>query len=183
MKKLIFLLVALAATATLHAQQFVQGTNVISAGVGIGSSLGSFTYGSQTPALSLQYERGVWEVGGPGIISLGGYVGRKSYKDAGSGYTQKWGYTIIGIRSAYHYNGINSDKFDVYGGAMLSFNILNYSYKDNDGNSTSGTGNYGSAAGFTFYVGGRYFFTPNIAAFAELGYGVSYLTLGLAFKF
>lgn len=183
MKKIFLVLVSLSISGILFAQPFNKGTNVVSAGIGLGSSLGGFTYGSQTPALSLQYERGVWEVGGPGVISLGGYAGMKSYKYSGSGYTQKWGYTIIGIRSAYHYNGINSDKFDVYGGLMLSYNILNYSYKDDQGNNIGSNGNYGSAAGFTAYVGGRYFFSDNIAAFAEAGYGVSYLTLGLAFKF
>lgn len=183
MKKILILLTALTASSAGYAQQFVKGTNVISAGVGLGSSLGSFHYGSQTPALSLQYERGVWEIGGPGIVSLGGYAGRKSYKYSGSGYSQDWGYTIIGIRSAYHYNGIQADHFDLYGGVMLSYNMLDYSYKDNNGNNIGAAGNYGSAAGFTLYLGGRYFFTPAIAAFAELGYGVSYLTLGLAFKF
>lgn len=183
MKKLIFVVVALAASTTLYAQQFQKGTNILGAGIGLGSSLGSFTYGSQSPAISLQYERGIWDIGGPGVISLGGYAGTKSFKYSGEGFTEKWGYTIIGIRSAYHYNGIKSDKFDVYGGVMLSYDILNYSYKDDNGNSINGRGNYGSAAGFTLYVGGRYFFTPNIAAFAELGYGVSYLTLGVAFKF
>lgn len=183
MKRLVILLIALTGYSVSNAQQFVKGTNMLSPGIGLGSSLGGFSYGSQTPALSIQYERGIWEIGGPGVISLGGYVGRKSYKYSGSGYTQKWGYTIIGVRSAYHYNGINSDKFDVYGGVMLSYNILNYKYKDNNGTNIGGSGNYGSAAGFTLYVGGRYFFASNVAAFAELGYGVSYLTLGLAFKF
>lgn len=183
MKKFIFILFAIIATSTLSAQQFVKGTNVISAGVGLGSSLGSFSRSSQTPALSLSYEKGVWDIGGPGVISLGGYLGRKSYKYSGSGYVEKWGYTIIGIRSAYHYNGIKSDKFDVYGGVMLSYNILNYTFKDNNGNNVNGGGNYGSGTGFTLYAGGRYFFSSNIAAFAELGYGVSYLTLGLAYKF
>jgi len=66
---------------------------------------------------------------------------------------------------------------------MLSYNILNYSFKDNNGNNVNGAGNYGSSTGFTLYAGGRYFFSENIAAFAELGYGVSYLTVGVAFKF
>lgn len=183
MKKLIFVAIALAASTTLYAQQFQKGTNLLGVGIGLGSSLGGFTYGSQAPAISLQYERGIWDIGGPGVISLGGYAGRKSFKYSGDGYTQKWGYTIIGVRSAYHYNGIKSDKFDVYAGLMLSYNILNYSYKDNDGNNVSGAGSYGSAAGFTAFIGGRYFFTQKVAAFAELGYGVSYLTLGIAFKF
>jgi hypothetical protein len=183
MKKIIFIVCATVLTSALSAQQFVKGTNVVSVGLGLGSSLGSYSQSSQTPALSLSYEKGVWEIGGPGVISLGAYAGTKKYKYSGEGFSQKWGYTIIGVRSAYHYNGINSDKFDVYGGIMLSYNILNYSYKDNNGNDISGGGNYGSGTGFTLYAGGRYFFSPNIAAFAELGYGVSYLTLGLALKF
>lgn len=183
MKKIFVLLVLFAASVPLHAQQFLKGSQVISAGIGLGSSLGSFSYGSQTPALSLQYETGVWETGGPGVISLGAYAGRKSYKYSGAGYTQSWSYTILGVRGAYHYNGIQSKNLDVYGGLMLSYNILHYTYKDNGGNNISGSGNYGNAAGLSLFVGGRYFFTPAIAAFAELGYGVSYLTLGLAFKF
>ncbi len=87
--------------------------------MGIGGHFGSFTYGSQTPAISLQYEKGMWDIGGPGVISLGGYVGRKGYKYSGSSgsyhYSEKWNYTVIGVRSAYHYNGINNEKFDVYG--------------------------------------------------------------------
>jgi hypothetical protein len=166
----------------VNAQQFTKGTNVLAAGIGLGSSLGGFSYGSQTPAISLQFERGIWDIGGPGVISLGAYVGRKSFNYSGSGFKEKWGYTIIGVRSAYHYNGIHSDKFDVYGGLMLSYNILHYSYKDNAGNNFGGNGNYGSTAGLSLYAGARYFFSPHIAAFAELGFGVSYLTLGLAFK-
>ncbi|MGN6533026.1 MAG: hypothetical protein ACTHK0_14890 [Ginsengibacter sp.] len=177
MKKILFILITLVATDSLTAQPFLKGTNILSAGIGLGSSLGSYSRSSQTPALSLSYEKGVWDIGGPGVISLGAYAGRKSYKYSVSTYTEKWGYTIIGVRSAYHYNGIDNNKFDVYGGVMLSYNILNYSYKDESGNNINGGGNYGSGTGFTLYVGGRYFFSDNIAAFAELGYGVSYITL------
>src|SRR5438552_7616479 len=65
---------------TASAQQFVKGTNVVSAGVGLGSSILSYSGTTQTPAISLQYERGMWDMGGPGVISLGGYVGFKAYK-------------------------------------------------------------------------------------------------------
>lgn len=183
MKKIIFILISFVAISSLHAQPFVKGTNVAGIGIGLGSSLGGFSTSSQTPAISVNYEKGVWEVGGPGVISLGGYAGIKTFKYKGSNYQQKWGYTIIGVRGAYHYNGINNDKFDLYGGAMLSYNILHYSYKDNNGNNLSGGVNYGSAAGFTLFAGGRYFFSDNAAVFAELGYGVSYLTVGIALKF
>ncbi len=185
MKKITLLLILAAALGAgpLHAQSFQQGSDVLSVGAGLGSAIGSFSYGSQTPALSVQYEHGVWEIGGPGVISLGGYAGIKGYKYSTSSYKEKWNYTIIGLRSAYHYNGLRSEALDLYGGLMLSYNILHYSYKDAGGNGISGAGNYGSAAGFTLFVGGRYYFTPGIGVFAELGYGVSFLTLGLAFSF
>lgn len=188
MKKLALVLF----TATLfasksNAQFFEKGTNVISAGVGLGGSFGSYTYGSQTPAISLQYEKGMWDIGGPGVISLGGYAGIKGYKNSGSSgsyhYSEKWNYTVIGVRSAYHYNGIKNEKFDVYGGLMLSYNILSYKFTDNSGgSSTYRGGNYGSNLGLSAYAGARYLFTDNLGAFAELGYGVSYLTLGVAYK-
>jgi hypothetical protein len=192
-KAALVLFIAIISVSTTHAQFFEKGTNVISAGVGLGGHFGSFSYGSQTPGFSLQYERGVWDIGGPGVISLGGYVGTKGYKYSGDygGYhfSQKWNYTIIGLRSAYHYNGINNGKFDVYGGLMLSYNILSYKYSDNFTNNgnyygvNGSTGSYGSTVGLTAYVGGRYLFTDHIGAFAELGYGVSILNLGLAVKF
>jgi hypothetical protein len=186
-RSVVLLLFLIAPASIISAQPFKKGTNVVSAGVGLGSSFGSFSYGSQTPAISLQYEKGLWEVGSVGVISLGGYVGIKSFKYSGGNsaynYTEKWSYKIIGVRSAFHYNGFKVEKLDAYAGAMLSYNILNFSYKDNGGSSTyRDNGNYGSAAGLTFYAGGRYFFSKNLAGFAEVGYGVSYLTLGLALK-
>jgi hypothetical protein len=193
MKKIIlsvfvFVLVANAFNAA-KAQSFQKGTNVLSLGVGLGSSLLSYSGSSQTPAISAQYERGIWDIGGPGVISLGGYVGDKSYKYSGkiSGYSwsEKWNYTIVGVRSAYHYTGLDNEKFDVYGGIMLSANIVSYKYKNNSGysNGYASAGNYNSGAGFTGFVGGRYYFSDHIAAMAELGYSVSYLTLGASFKF
>lgn len=175
-------------TLAAHAQEFKKGTNVVSAGIGLGSSILSYTGASQTPALNLQYERGVWDIGGPGVVSLGGYAGYKGYSYSGKvntySYSQKWHYTVIGVRSAYHYNGLDAKKLDVYGGVMLAYNLLSYSYSDNTGTgNVAGTGSYGSTAGFSLYVGGRYFFSNNIAVLAELGYGVSYLSIGIAAKF
>lgn len=178
---------------TLTAQSFREGTNVFSAGIGLGSSLlSSNVFSTSTPALSLQLEHGQWEVGGPGTISLGGYLGVKSYKSSAVyyvsniqyNYTQKWSYAIIGLRSAYHFNGLKEEAFDPYGGVMLSYNILRYTYQDNDPFPNDYiTGSYGSGLGLSVYVGGRYYFTDNLAAMAELGYGISFFTVGIAYQF
>lgn len=185
MKIILFLCLSIAFMSNGMAQSFVSGTNAINVGIGLGSSLGNFGYSSQTPALSVQYDRGIWDIGGPGVISLGGYVGYKSFKnsyESGSyAYTNSWKYTVIGVRAAYHYNGFDTEQWDLYGGTMLSYNILNYSYKDTNGISDN-AGSYGSSAGLSLFVGARYFFTEKLAAMAEAGYGISYLSVGISFK-
>jgi hypothetical protein len=170
------------------AQKFDNGDNVISAGIGFGSSLGGrFGYSTQTPGISLQYEHGNWDVGGPGVISLGAYLGFKSYsyKEAYPfvSYSYKWNYTIIGIRSAYHYNGFKAENLDVYGGLMLSYSILSFKYSTSDpAYDYLYHKKYDSTLDFSLYIGGRYYFTDNVAVFLELGYGISNVTLGASFK-
>lgn len=191
MKKIFLLFTVFSFSFNSFSQPFDLGTGMINAGIGLGSSLGGFGYTSQTPALSASYEHGMWEVGGPGVISLGGYLGYKSFKYSSSypgfggiyNYNQQWSYLIIGARSAYHYNGLGEDNIDLYGGAMLSFNNLSYKYTDNDpGNDYTGAGTYSSGISLSLYVGGRYMFTDKIGAYLEAGYGISYLSLGVTFK-
>src|ERR1700722_3162511 len=136
MKKSAFFSIALAVVSFfsavhVHAQAFAAGTNVISGGIGLGSSLANgYTYGNQGIGLSANYERGIWEAG-PGVISLGAYLGYKTfsynYAEGGNIYSYKWNYTIIGGRGAYHFTGLNIDNLDLYGGLMLSYDNLSFS--------------------------------------------------------
>ncbi|WP_026951404.1 hypothetical protein [Algoriphagus mannitolivorans] len=171
---------------TTFAQTFAKEDKVISLGVGIGSSLGSFNYSSQIPALSLVYEQGIATVGETGVISLGGYIGYKSfgYKTSSNGFNSesKWNYTILGARGAFHFSQIQNEKLDLYAGVLLSYNLLSYSYEDNSGFNTGANGSYGNSTGLTLFGGARYFFTDKLAGFAELGYGISYLNVGLSVK-
>ena len=185
-KSILFLAIVLvASTLSVNAQSssdtYSVGTNVVSLGIGLGSSFGP-NVGSSTPALSLQYERGLWEAG-PGVISLGGYVGYKGYKYTYFDETVKWNYSIIGVRGAWHWTGSGIDNLDLYGGAMLAYNHVSTSVSDASGTYTNGYGSYGSDLGLSLFVGGRYYFTPQLGAFAELGYGIAYLNIGLALKF
>ena len=163
-----------------QAQEFKAGDNVLSLGLGIGSSLDHSGYTSQLPGFSINFEHGQWDVDGPGNISIGGYLGFKSFKYENYYYTEKINYTIIGVRSAYHFNMIKVDHLDVYGGLMLSYNILNYSYSGSDIYSGNDDDN---SIGVSLYAGGRYYLANNIAAFLELGYGVAYLNIGGSYKF
>ncbi|WP_149304087.1 hypothetical protein [Pareuzebyella sediminis] len=159
---------------TLSAQEFQKGTNVINAGIGLGGAYGSYTTSSQSIGLSASYERGIWEVPGPGVVSLGGFLGFKTYDYDYVGGRDRWRYTVIGVRGAYHYNGLNVENLDLYGGAMVSYRILSYN---------GSTGSYGSRPGASGFVGARWFFTDGIAAFAEAGYGFAFLSVGVSFRF
>ena len=191
MKKLSILVICIMVVlSTANAQPFHVKSNVIGIGIGFGSALGSFSRTSQAPSISALYERGVWNVRGVDVISLGGYIGYKSFRNEYNGfsytYKQKWNYTSVGFRGAYHYNGFtNLPKLDLYGGVMVSYDILNYKYTDNDPSDNYNYFNtsYASRASATAFVGARYFFTEGFGAYSELGYGVSFLTLGVCFKF
>ncbi|TDQ82839.1 hypothetical protein [Sphingobacterium yanglingense] len=179
MKKLFFILFAAFMTITVHGQQFQKGTTAINAGIGLGTALGGL--GKARPAIAIAVDHGMWAVGGSGVVSLGGYVGNTGYKYNDLGYTAKWNYTIVGLRGAYHYNGLSEvPSLDVYGGAMLGYNIAKYS---SDSGDDSFANTYGSGLGFSGFIGGRWFFTESIGAYAELGYGVSILNAGVTFKF
>ncbi len=180
----VFLSALVFCASVTSAQEFKTGDNVLSLGIGLGSAIGNSGYSSQTPAISLQYEHGQWDVGGPGVISLGGYLGFKGFKyEYPPFYSEKWNYTVIGIRSAYHLTMVDVDHLDLYGGLMLSYNILSTSRTVNDPLYK----NYGevSSSGLwlSLYLGGRYYFSDNVGAFMELGYGISYLSIGGQYKF
>lgn len=179
MKKAIFTLLVIFIAGAVHAQQFQNGTTMANAGIGLGTALGGL--GKARPAISVSLDHGMWDVGGPGVISLGGYIGNTGYKYTDLGYTAKWNYTIVGARGAYHYNGFtNVPNLDVYGGIMLGYNIVKYS---SEGDDDSMANSYGSGLGFSGFLGGRWLFSEQIGAYAELGYGVSVLNAGITFKF
>ncbi len=174
-KTFIFYVFAILATSSAIAQEFNKGTNVINAGIGFGGNFTIYASPAQSPSFSASFERGIWEVPGPGVVSLGAYAGFKTYKYDNN---DKWSYTIIGVRGAYHYNGLEVDNLDVYGGVIASYNILSY-----DDNVYNGYGSYGSRPSATAFVGGRWYFAENFGVFAEAGYGVAYLTVGISFRF
>jgi hypothetical protein len=185
MKKSVFfsivlMVISFFSVVRVHAQAFAAGTNVVSAGIGLGSSLANYTYGSQGIGLSATYDRGIWEAG-PGVISLGAYIGYKSFTYSGPGYDYKWNYTIIGARGAWHFTGLNVDNLDLYGGLMLSFDNLSTSFSNDNPNYAPGS--YASTIELSPFVGARYYFANNLGVYGELGFGVSILDIGLSYKF
>lgn len=185
MKKRYFplLLVLFVATVTQAQNTFNNGDKVLNLGIGFGSTLysGSF-YTSRTPPISASLEVGVKdelfdEKSSLGVGGYLGYTGAK-WRYANSDYGFDYSSIVIGGRGSLHYQLV--EKLDSYTGLMLGYNIVS--------SKTQGQGeSFGSATGsalvLSWYLGGRYYFSDNVAALLELGYGVAYANIGVAFKF
>lgn len=188
MKKQVLFLSFVLATFYLSAQTpaFEKQDKALNLGIGFGNVLYSGSgYTSTTPPISASFEIGaIDDVLEKGVIGLGGYVGYSSYKWEYDWWGDQWGFKysdlIIGARGSLHYPLV--DKLDTYTGLLIGYEIITakeygtispaYNYK-----ATSSGGIW------SWYLGGRYFFTDNVAAMMELGYGITYLNLGLAVKF
>lgn len=182
MKKTVLIVILSAACTLLKAQTLQKGDNLLSAAIGMGDVTSAFNV--STPGISLRYEHILWDAGEKGVLSLTCFAGRKSYSSL-SGYTyynlqSKINLTALGGGCTYHFTDIENEKWDVYAGAMFTLNILSWKLTDSNGfTSASTTG----LIGFPIFGGGRYFFTPHFAVFAELGFGLTNIAAGVTYKF
>jgi len=168
MKKFVLGVLALLGTTGLAQAQdvFGKGDKMINLGLGLGSSFGSLSL----PPISASFDYGVADNlinGDNGSISVGAQVGFAGSKYANIG--------LFGARGAFHYQF--APKLDTYAGLMLGYHIASVSETGYYGNSLVGSG-----FDLGVVLGARYFFTPRIGAFTELGYSLPYWNLGVTFK-
>jgi hypothetical protein len=187
MKKTFFIiLVILSSVPALQAQKSMieLGDKVISLGLGIGNTLyiGGTGYSTMVPPLSLSFEQAVLDdVFEKGVLGVIGSLGYTSYKFRYNvdPYDFGWNYhnVILGAGSLLHYPLV--ERLDTYIGAMLGYNITTIAEYGVTGDNTADSVGGFVVAGF---IGGRYYFTDQFAAFAQIGYGVAYLTFGLSYR-
>jgi hypothetical protein len=183
MKKVVLTLLVAVLALQISAQEstFNKGDKVLNLGIGLGNALYGSGYTSKMIPLSASFEVGVADgIADKGTIGVGGYVGYSGAKWEYLGWGYKFTNFIIGARGTFHYP--LAEKLDTYGGLLLGYNsvstkdignvdpLYNFSWED-------------SGLVYSLFLGGRYYFTDNVAGFAELGSGISYLTIGAAFKF
>jgi hypothetical protein len=168
----------------LNAQMYTKGQQDLHFGVGLGSTFYGSGYKSVLPPINVSYEKGITE-----NIGVGGYLGyassRYNYNGFGD-YNYHWtyNYIILGVRGAYHYDLFKNPKLDTYGGIMLGYNIARAKFHSNDPyvNESNYTASSGGGITYSGFLGARYQFKPKLGAYAELGYGVAILNLGLRLK-
>jgi hypothetical protein len=176
MKKIKLFLVALLATTLVSVNaeaQDVKGKRFLNAGIGLGTFGFSGTGGLPITA---SFEHGFTDK-----ISAGGTVGLVRTKFLTDYH---YSYYIVGARGSYHFNEllkVENEKVDLYGGVSLFYRGYKLKYKG-----TTEEGDYKASAGgldYALHAGARYMFSDNIGGYAELGYGISPLQLGVALKF
>ena len=150
--------------ASSFAQTYSKGDNLVNAGIGIGGGFG-------TP-IGLSYEHGFTDK-----ISGGAYAAYAS-KTTPTGFGDfKYTYILTAARASYHFD-LGVDKLDPYLGVILGYNIASAKWTG------AGAMPANSAGGVIYggHAGARYFFSEKIGIFAEAGYGVGNLNVGLTFK-
>ncbi|HEX8515890.1 MAG TPA: hypothetical protein VF868_06795 [Bacteroidia bacterium] len=205
MKKIIsYLLLITALSFSAKAQDgsdkaFNENSRVLNTGIGAGSGSyaayrgGGYVYKS-SPAFSISYEHALPRKLGPGYLGLGAYLGYQSstarnntaYYNGGYYYYQhKWRSFLVGARGAYHFDFINWERAEIYAGVIAGFRVQTYSYDTNNpdplkDNYRLNQGSVVPAA--SLFAGARWYFVENIGVFGEVGYGISYATVGFSFK-
>jgi hypothetical protein len=152
--------------------QFEKGDKLLNLGIGVNSY-----YNGGIP-LSASFEVGVTDE-----ISVGGGLDYLSYNRSASSVDYGFSVLYLGVRGSYHFNklfNLDVEKLDLYGGASLGYR--SFTWKDSSISGLSGT--WGSGVFFGAHVGARYYFSPKLGGFLEVGAGGSgNARLGVALKF
>jgi hypothetical protein len=176
MKKITFLLTVTAVLGLLVSTsnaEFAKGQNYLGPRIGIGVNGSSI-------ALGAGYEYGVTnEIGVGALIDYYQW----SY-DAFAGYGGKYTYIIFGAQGNYHFGKLLKwdSKIDPFAGLVLAYQNITWKWNDQAYNSGLWSA---SASGITLggQAGIRYFLSPMVALYGQVGFGITYLKAGVDFKF
>ena len=146
----------------------VSGKNFLDPSIGLGDIYNGISFGAS-------FEHGFTDA-----ISAGVFVDYSSYNN-NIDYGYKLNVVYVGVRGSYHFAkllNLGIPKLDPYAGVSVGYYDFNYSFTGDP---------YPAAHANTVFAGvhagARYMFSDNVGGFAEVGYGVSVLQVGLSFKF
>lgn len=166
-----------------EAQVYEKGSSQLNAGIGLGSTLTGSGFKSTIPPIGVSFEYGFHDK-----ISVGAYAGYAGASNEITSFGGTWkfnySYIVIGARGSYHFDFLDTDKFDPYAGVIIGYNIASSSVEKPSGY-TGPDITAASAGGVIIggHLGMRYHFNEKIGVFGELGYGIAFLQLGVTAKF
>jgi outer membrane protein W len=189
--KLLVAAVCVAVTAQSAAAQAKPSASAPAFGMGytdIGPTVGLGGLGGASADFGGRFEHAIKALPDMGNGMLGIQVAAEYYSwsasasGAGFTYSSSIKYIPIGVTANYHFNIADQPKFDPFVGLGLGYNIVSCSYSSNFGSSFTGNCGYSSGIYFIGRAGARYFFSPKLAAYADVGAGGATLNLGVMFK-
>ncbi len=174
MKKLTLAFVVIAVLCLLVSTgnaQYEKGKSYLGPRIGIGVNGSSLAFGAG-------YEYGVTDE-----ISIGGLVDYYQYSyTAWSDWGGKYTYIIIGAQGNYHFGKTLKwdSKLDPFAGVVIGYESITWKWNDQSWGAFSPT-----SSGITFggQAGLRYFLSPSLALYGQVGFGITYLKVGVDFKF
>jgi hypothetical protein len=176
MKKfLVFIIAFFAIAGVSYAQNdvFAKEDKVVNASLGfINTRYTGSEWKSASLPIYLNGEYGIVDglIDGKASIGVGLDLGYAAFKYTHAAESYRYSDMILGVRGAFHYQFV--DNWDTYACLILGYDIV------------SGNGNHAISDHFVGgCLGARYYFSGSFAAMAEIGYDVSLIRIGLAYKF
>ena len=171
-----------AASATTSTTAFTGGFKPGYTDIGFAVGLGNT--GSAAAAVGGRFEHAIKTLPemANGTLGIEASVDYYAYSGAFPFGGFSWSVTAlpIGVTANYHFK-LDDAKFDPFIGAGLGYEIVTCRLSGPSTISTAGCGQ-ASAVYFIGRVGGRYFMSPKMAVYADVGAGAASLNVGLMFK-
>lgn len=164
--------------------------SLLSFGAGFGWVSSFYSDNSQWPALSLTYEKGLLGFNRVGLLSLGFTAGyHHAYYDySTSSHYARWDNTVGALRVALHPSILLGQHFNCYVGLLAGarYEFFKDTYYDQspslfEGDPYKRFGGFRTL--FAGFVGMRWYPGERLGFFVEGGYGMSYVTIGINWKF
>lgn len=174
---------------------FDEHTHLIGVTTGIGGITTYYApHGGITnryPSICLSYEQPWNKKIGPGYLGVGALVGYRHagyrYNDPYNAYyyTHSWNDVMVLGRATYHWDPLVSEKVELYAGILVGVRMQFYNY---DSNYPAYLDTYEAHNNFAYpswgaFAGARWYCAKNIGLYSELGYGNSFISFGVNFKF
>lgn len=180
---------ALTSLTTLSAQlSFKPGDIELAAGIGVLSTYAKDKTATIAPPVSLRMNARL-----SSNFSVGAYAAYASFERNGNvlptGAVQEVSNTAfqVGLRAAAH--GQLGDKFDVYGGGVLGYDMVTIEESIDGQPKVKGDEpsfirpqDDNNALIYSAFIGASYYPRSNLGFFGEVGYGNSLLNVGLTFR-
>ena len=185
--------------ATAYAEHFAFkiGENRASFGVGLGwtHSVRNYSGTFNFPAASALVERSILPFRDFGFLSVGAQFGfHHGHRNhdatvALPSFRESWTTFYFVPRLALYFHEVfHPDDFpeniDLFVGVGLGFRHLSQRFtNDITPEGAARDMNTGFLFGYHLFIGGRYYFRENMAVFAEIGYGLSFLNVGITVRY